>query len=161
MRTCALSYINNNDFHHLGRSHMCPGACCYFSPSKPHSGTLWPMFMLSTGPARFIFQFMVSKNVDTDDKFYRVFTRTVTRRLEEFWMQWPIIIIELVMKCDQILSLDNHHHVYHRNTPRHLNIQVTVLGAIVVSFLYFYNSSSHCIALYQVISQCFYLRSHR
>ena len=28
--------------------------------------------MLSTGPARFIFQFMVSKNVDTDDKFYRV-----------------------------------------------------------------------------------------
>ena len=30
------------------------------------------MFMLSTGRARFIFQFMVSKNVDTDDKFYRV-----------------------------------------------------------------------------------------
>ena len=36
-----ILYINNNDFHHLGRYQMCAGAGDYFSPSKPHSGTLW------------------------------------------------------------------------------------------------------------------------
>ena len=33
--------INNNNFHHLGRSQMCAGGCYVFRTSKPHSGTLW------------------------------------------------------------------------------------------------------------------------
>ena len=41
MRLSKILYINNNDFHNLGRSQMCAGGCCYFRPSKPHSGTLW------------------------------------------------------------------------------------------------------------------------
>ena len=43
-----ILYINNNDFHHLGRSQMCAGACDYFSPSKPNSGKLvnWYQFYL-------------------------------------------------------------------------------------------------------------------
>ena len=41
VRMWKILYTNNNYFHHLGRSQMCAGACYYFSPSKPHSGTLW------------------------------------------------------------------------------------------------------------------------
>ena len=41
VRLSKILYINNNDFHNLGRSQMCAGGCCYFRPSKPHSGTLW------------------------------------------------------------------------------------------------------------------------
>ena len=41
VRLSKILYINNNDFHHLGRSQMCAGGCCYFRLSKPHSGTLW------------------------------------------------------------------------------------------------------------------------
>ena len=40
VRMSKISYINNNDFHNLGKSQMCAGGCCYFRPSKPHSGTL-------------------------------------------------------------------------------------------------------------------------
>ena len=40
VRMSKILYINNNDFHHLGRSHLCAGARYIFSPSKPHSGTL-------------------------------------------------------------------------------------------------------------------------
>ena len=36
--------INNNVFHHLGRSQMCTGAWYGFRTSKPHSGTLWAAF---------------------------------------------------------------------------------------------------------------------
>ena len=39
-----ILYINNNNFHNLGRSQMCAGGRCYFRPSKPHSGTLWSVF---------------------------------------------------------------------------------------------------------------------
>ena len=38
--------INNNDFHHLGKSQMCTGADHYFRSSKPHSGKLWCAFSL-------------------------------------------------------------------------------------------------------------------
>ena len=41
VRLSKILYINNNDFHNLDRSQMCAGGCCYFRPSKPHSGTLW------------------------------------------------------------------------------------------------------------------------
>ena len=41
VRMWKIFYTNNNDFHHLGRSQMWAGACYYFGPSKPHSGTLW------------------------------------------------------------------------------------------------------------------------
>ena len=44
VRMWKILYINNNDFHHLGRSQMCAGAWYVFSPSKPHSGTLWSTF---------------------------------------------------------------------------------------------------------------------
>ena len=40
VRMSKILYINNNNFHNLGRSQMCAGGCCYFRPSKPHSGTL-------------------------------------------------------------------------------------------------------------------------
>ena len=40
VRLWIILYADNNDFHHLGRSQMCTGACYYFSPSKPRSGTL-------------------------------------------------------------------------------------------------------------------------
>ena len=43
VRMSKILYINNNDFHNLGRSQMCAGGCCYFRPSKPHSGTLCPI----------------------------------------------------------------------------------------------------------------------
>ena len=39
-----ILYINNNDFHNLGRSQMNAGGCYVFRPSKPHSGTLWSTF---------------------------------------------------------------------------------------------------------------------
>ena len=35
-----ILYINNNNFHHLGRSQICAGGCYVFRTSKPHSGTL-------------------------------------------------------------------------------------------------------------------------
>ena len=41
VRMWKILYINNNYFHHLGRSQMCAGAWYVFSPSKPHSGTRW------------------------------------------------------------------------------------------------------------------------
>ena len=41
VRMWKILYINDNDFHHLGRSQLCAGAWYVFSPSKPHSGTLW------------------------------------------------------------------------------------------------------------------------
>ena len=44
MRLSKILYINNNNFHNLGRSQMCAGGCSYFRPSKPHSGTLWLIF---------------------------------------------------------------------------------------------------------------------
>ena len=40
VRLSKILYINNNDFHHLGRSQMCAGGCYVFRTSKPHSGTL-------------------------------------------------------------------------------------------------------------------------
>ena len=40
VRLWMISNINNNDFHHLGKSQICTGADHYFSPSKPHSGKL-------------------------------------------------------------------------------------------------------------------------
>ena len=33
--------INYNHFYHSGKSQVLAGACYYFRPSKPHSGTLW------------------------------------------------------------------------------------------------------------------------
>ena len=44
-----ILYINNNNFHNLGRSQMCAGGCCYFRPSKPHSGTLCDICPLGDG----------------------------------------------------------------------------------------------------------------
>ena len=41
VRMSKILYINNNNFHHLGRSQMCAGGCYVFRTSKPHSGTLW------------------------------------------------------------------------------------------------------------------------
>ena len=35
-----ILYINNNDFHHLGRSQICAGAWYVFRISKPHSERL-------------------------------------------------------------------------------------------------------------------------
>ena len=40
VRLWMISNINNNDFHHLGKSQICAGADHYFSPSKAHSGKL-------------------------------------------------------------------------------------------------------------------------
>ena len=53
VRMSKILYINNNNFHNLGRSQMCAGGCCYFRPSKPHSGTLCPELIL--WPAKFFF----------------------------------------------------------------------------------------------------------
>merc|ERR1711952_178436 len=39
VRMSKILYINNNNFHHLGRSQMCAGGCYVFRTSKPHSGT--------------------------------------------------------------------------------------------------------------------------
>ena len=36
-----IFYINNNNFHHLGRPQMCAGAWCLFRISKSHSERLW------------------------------------------------------------------------------------------------------------------------
>ena len=44
--------INNNVFHHLGRSQMCAGAWYVFRTSKPHSGTLCPGKTCSIRPDR-------------------------------------------------------------------------------------------------------------
>ena len=41
VRMSKILYINNNNFHHLGRSQMCAGGCYVFRTSKPLSGTLW------------------------------------------------------------------------------------------------------------------------
>ena len=41
VRMSKILYINNNDFHNLGRSQMCAGAFYVFRTSKPHSRTLW------------------------------------------------------------------------------------------------------------------------
>ena len=40
VRMSKILYIHNNDFHNLGKSKMCAGACYLFRTSKPHSGTL-------------------------------------------------------------------------------------------------------------------------
>ena len=36
-----IFYINNNNFHHLGRPQICAAAWCLFRISKPHSERLW------------------------------------------------------------------------------------------------------------------------
>ena len=35
--------INYNHFYHTDKSQVLAGGCCYFSPSKLHSGTLWSL----------------------------------------------------------------------------------------------------------------------
>ena len=40
-----ILYINNNNFHHLGRPQMCAGAWCLFGISKSHSERLWAVIM--------------------------------------------------------------------------------------------------------------------
>ena len=40
MRLSKIFYINNNNFHHLGRPQMCAGAWYVFRISKPHSERL-------------------------------------------------------------------------------------------------------------------------
>ena len=47
VRMSKILYINNNNFHHLGRSQMCAGGCYVFRTSKPHSGTLWHDMIIS------------------------------------------------------------------------------------------------------------------
>ena len=47
VRLSKILYINNNNFHNLGRSQMCAGACYVFRSSKPHSRTLWAGFISS------------------------------------------------------------------------------------------------------------------
>ena len=47
VRLSKILYINNNDFHNLGRSQMCAGACYVFRTSKPHSRTLWIVIVRS------------------------------------------------------------------------------------------------------------------
>ena len=44
VRMSKILYINNNDFHHLGRPQMCAGAWCLFGISKSHSERLWHLF---------------------------------------------------------------------------------------------------------------------
>ena len=41
VRMSKILYINNNDFHHLGRSQICAGAWYVFRISKPHSERVW------------------------------------------------------------------------------------------------------------------------
>ena len=41
-----ILYINNNNFHHLGRPQMCAGAWCLFGTWKPHSETQCTVFEL-------------------------------------------------------------------------------------------------------------------
>ena len=48
VRMSKILYINNNDFHNLGRSQMCAGACYVFRTSKPHSRTLWSTYFISS-----------------------------------------------------------------------------------------------------------------
>ena len=40
VRMSKILYINNNNFHHLGRPQMCAGAWCLFRTWKPHSERL-------------------------------------------------------------------------------------------------------------------------
>ncbi len=47
VRLSKILYINNNNFHHLGRSQMCAGGCYVFRTSKPHSGTLCTLLWTS------------------------------------------------------------------------------------------------------------------
>ena len=54
VRLWKILYINNNDFHNIGRSQMSAGACCYFRTSKPHSGTLWHVLKLKNIPSDLI-----------------------------------------------------------------------------------------------------------
>ena len=60
-----ILYINNNNFHHLGRSQMCAGGCYVFRTSKPHSGTLWLQYykLLLLGTS----EFPVGKDFDHID----------------------------------------------------------------------------------------------
>ena len=44
VRMSKILYINNNNFHHLGRPQMCAGAWCLFGISKSHSERLWHRF---------------------------------------------------------------------------------------------------------------------
>ena len=41
VRMSKILYINNNNFHHLGRPQMCAGAWYVFWTWKPHSETVW------------------------------------------------------------------------------------------------------------------------
>ena len=71
--------INYNHFHHLGRSQMCAAAWYIFSPSKPHSGTLWAVFCIlpinlpsqaPTHPSDTQMLLLVKKDsTDNDDRF--------------------------------------------------------------------------------------------
>ena len=45
VRLSKIFYINNNDFHHLGRSQICAGAWYVFKTWKPHSETLWDVLL--------------------------------------------------------------------------------------------------------------------
>ena len=45
VRMWIILNINNNAFHHLGKSQICAGADHYFRSSKPHSGKLWDAYL--------------------------------------------------------------------------------------------------------------------
>ena len=57
VRMSKILYINNNNFHHLGRSQMCAGGCYVFRTSKPHSGTLCTV--MSTQVCALIFSILI------------------------------------------------------------------------------------------------------
>ena len=48
VRMSKILYINNNNFHHLGRPQMCAAAWYVFGTWKPHSETLWDGSFLKT-----------------------------------------------------------------------------------------------------------------
>ena len=47
VRMSKILYINNNNFHHLGRPQMCAAAWYVFGTWKPHSETLWHLLISS------------------------------------------------------------------------------------------------------------------
>ena len=86
VRMSKILYINNNNFHHLGRSQMCAGGCYVFRASQPHSGTLWHTI-------RFLATNKISTFNEDPTNILRAFVSSNCWRRLRGVVTWSIIIL--------------------------------------------------------------------
>ena len=93
VRMSKILYINNNNFHHLGRSQICAGGCYVFRTSKPHSGTLWALILTSARGCRFDPPLIITKPHSSQPRSSRFLSAVLSFILHLVMTQFEIFIL--------------------------------------------------------------------